>query len=111
MPTRSREHESDRSVLDLTLRHHACIVKRRAIQCLATLIQLLELTRNHICLVLRLRKEQLDSPERASKPSRGIQSRRERETNPASRERFAIHPRSPEQRTETDVLGLRDHSH
>src|SRR5882762_3098122 len=87
----------------------AGLLEGRVIYVLTPLIQLLELARNRVRLVLVLREKELDSPNRVSEPTRRVQSRRQDESDSAGRELLAIETGRSQQRAHSNVAGFRQH--
>lgn len=90
-------------------KHLPRLIERLVIELLAPRIQLLELSRNGVCLVLVFAHEQLHSAQRVTDASRSVQPRRENESHSTSGENFAFHPGGADHRPQPDISRFRQH--
>ena len=77
--------------------------ERRAIDLLPLAIELLELARDRVRLVIVLRHQQLDAAQRVAEAPDGVQSRREDEADASRGERLALEPRRANERAQAGV--------
>ena len=84
----------------------ARLLERRAIDLLPARVELLELTRDRVGLLLVRREHQLDAAQRAAESARGVESRREDEADAARRQRFPLEARRANHRADARTLRL-----
>src|SRR5687768_1769176 len=109
MPRLVGEDDAER-IVQIHLQHPLPrLVEGPAVNLLPLVIQLLQLARDRVRLVLVFSEKQLDTADRVAQPSSGIQPRREDEAEPAGRERLSIETSSANERAEPDVARLGQH--
>src|SRR6266542_2301365 len=110
MPAFLRENDPVR-VGEIHLPDHlAGLVENLAVQRLTPLVELLELTRDDVRIVLARAHQKLDSANRVAEAADGVESGCENEPDAAARERLAFETGRFDQRAKTEVSSLAHHA-
>src|SRR6185437_4286978 len=106
VPPLLREHDTIRR-REIEPRHQVPrAVERSAIDLLASRVQLFELPRDRVGLMIRLRQKQIDAAQRAAQASRRIQPRSEDEPDPAGGERLPFQTGGADHRADAGTRSL-----
>src|SRR5689334_22072755 len=109
MPSLLCEHDSIRRRRIELQNHLARFDESCTIELLALRVQLFELARNRVCLVLIRRQEKLHALQRASDPARCVESWTEDVADSSGSDRPSLESGSANHRPQSDVLGFGEH--